>query len=268
MNPQILTKTEEAIRQEIPGFRVQFKDESLTMKVLGFLAYPFNPTFMDDYITTWGTGVYFPSREYYLERPEVAMSVLWHEYVHLWDQKRWGLLFKVSYIMPQVFGLVFFLLFAATNFWWSWLLLVPLAGYVIGIFLSRLFRPLFWLAFGAAAVSVITAAVISTGWWSVFLFAGLALFTPLPSPWRTSWELRGYTMTMAVRYWLTGDFPSREALAEHFVGPGYYFMSWGREGIDASLALGVQRIETGSIIGEHPFQIAYEFFRKNGLLHA
>ena len=50
------------IRRQVPGFKLAYKDESLFMKLLGVLTYPFNQRFMDGFITTIGTTVYFPDR--------------------------------------------------------------------------------------------------------------------------------------------------------------------------------------------------------------
>jgi hypothetical protein len=61
-------------------------------------------------------------------------------------------------------------------------------------------------------------------WWFLLF---LLLLAPLPAPWRKAAEMRGYAMTMAVRYWTFGGGIPKELkdhIVQNFVGPKYYFM--------------------------------------------
>ena len=51
MDLQALHNFEDVIRERVPGFKVAFKDESPSQKVLGFLMQPFNPTYMTKFIS-------------------------------------------------------------------------------------------------------------------------------------------------------------------------------------------------------------------------
>jgi len=57
-------------------------------------------------------------------------------------------------------------------------------------------------------------------WFLLFLLCAL----PLPSPGRAWAEIRGYRMTMAVYYWLSGQKVDIKWMVEQFVGSSYYFM--------------------------------------------
>lgn len=65
--------------------------------------------------------------------------------------------------------------------------------------------------------------------WSLWFLLALVLLValaPWPSPYRRDVELRGYTMTMALEYWLTGDISdvTLEQVADKFNGWSYYRM--------------------------------------------
>jgi hypothetical protein len=142
------------IAQDVFGFRVGFKDRSWTQrfikKVMFWADY-------NDFVTTFGNKVYWPTEKEFTENPRANFKILAHEYVHLFDAQR-RTTFGLSYILPQilsVLGLLMFLGFACV---WLW------------------FFALF------------------------FLFAA-----PIPAYWRTRWEVRGYTMSMAVNAWRHGS---------------------------------------------------------------
>ena len=56
-------------------FKIKYKNESLFMKVIGFLLF-FNKTFMTNYITTIGSTIYYPSREWCEKNDTAAAQVL------------------------------------------------------------------------------------------------------------------------------------------------------------------------------------------------
>lgn len=115
------------IREDIPGFSVAYKNESWVSKLLGVLVYVFNPKYMTSITTTRYPKVYFPSRKYVEENYRKAWKILAHEYVHLFDRKRWGMKFNVRYFSPQIFSLLS--LSAIATVWvgkWGLLGLIPL----------------------------------------------------------------------------------------------------------------------------------------------
>lgn len=95
-----------ALEEELPRFAVCYKDESGFQRLLGKLLRPFNRTYMTRYTTVMFGRVYFPSRRW---REKIGPLGIWerlrHEAVHLRDQRRFPVLFQVSYLLllPSVF---------------------------------------------------------------------------------------------------------------------------------------------------------------------
>lgn len=115
------------IAEKIPGFAVGFKTENTVSKILGVLAYPFNPRYMQDYTTTRFPRVFFPSRAFVEENPRRAWKILAHEFVHLWDRQQRGLAFNLGYSFPQILAVL--ALSALLAIWlgpWALFGLVPL----------------------------------------------------------------------------------------------------------------------------------------------
>ncbi len=84
-----------------------------------------------------------------------------------------------------------------------------------------------------AALSLLAILAIWNTWFLLSL-AFLVALLPLPAPWRTTWERRGYLMSMCcdiLRYgadWVNQDY-YRETMVAIYTGPGYYFMKWGAD---------------------------------------
>jgi hypothetical protein len=83
----------------------------------------------------------------------------------------------------------------------------------------------------------------------IMLLIGIFCLGPWPSPWRVYWEKKGYFMTMAVEYWLTGMIPFvlLQNIKRHFIGWNYYKMSWNEEDIDQWLKLSKELITNANI---------------------
>ena len=64
------------------------------------------------------------------------------------------------------------------------------------------------------------AAIFAGPWALIFLF----FLLPLPAPFRTFWELRGYAMTDAVFYSRYKQFADLDFLTKQFATSNYYFM--------------------------------------------
>ena len=113
------------IESSIAGFKIIDKRESALMRVLSFVLF-FNKVFMTRYITTIYPKVYVPELPWAPDKPLGRLSILAHEYVHLKDRQRLGLLFNILYLSPQIFALLS--LGAIWNMWWllALLFLLPL----------------------------------------------------------------------------------------------------------------------------------------------
>jgi len=113
----VLTETQKYFPVEI-----KYKDENTLMKVIGTLMF-FNKNFMTKFITTLGNTIYFPSRQWVTDHPEDAKVTLIHEAIHMQDEKKYGILFKIGYTFPLWISLLVpFLLFVL-----SWKIVLPLA---------------------------------------------------------------------------------------------------------------------------------------------
>jgi hypothetical protein len=269
MDVLALHDLEATIRRDIPEFQVGFKDESRIMKLLGFLANPINPGFMTRFTTTWGTTVYFPTREYYETKASVSFEILAHEYVHLWDKKQ-SQLFTLSYVFPQVLAIAGLLTFGALAWPYSWLLLLPVVGYLFAAWISQKSSAGFVVALGLMLLATFGLSIWLTGWVTAALGIGLLGFGPWPAPWRTKWELRGYTMSVAVALWLGTPYTPtlRDAYVQYFVGSGYYFMSWSRPSIEKAFDDVATQVASGALQGRsRPYEAVYDFLYQRGLLH-
>ena len=161
---------EDNIKKEFSDFELIDKRGSLLMKLLSKVLF-FNKSFMTSYITVIGNKVYVPSLPWKKTNPYGASVVLAHEWVHMKDNKRLGLWFKLLYLFPQI--------------------LTPLA---------------------------------LAGFWNPWFFLFALCVLPWPALWRAKFELRGYTISMAVRWWLLQKEPDYDFFAKQFTGPSYYFM--------------------------------------------
>lgn len=125
------------------------------------------------------------------------------------------------------------------------------------------------LAVPLLVVGVVLA--VTLGWWSIiaFIFALGALF-PWPSRWRVRWEQRGYAMSMAVRFWTTGDLPfsTKEAIRKQFLGSAYFWMAGDAVAIDKWLMVTSNAIRTGTIQEDPVYGAVYRFLRSRNLTSA
>ena len=113
------------IKKEFPDFELVDKRKSLLMKVLSKVLF-FNKAFMSRYITVIGNKVYVPSLPYKEDDPLSACVILAHEWVHMKDAKRWGLLYKFGYLFPQIFAILAPLGLVWPPAWLCALFLLPL----------------------------------------------------------------------------------------------------------------------------------------------
>ncbi len=116
-----------ALKKDVPGIRIGYKDSSKFMKLIGGLLF-FNKGFMTDYITTIGKTIYFPNKESVTSRS--AYKVLAHEYVHIKDSERYGsILYSLMYLFPQILALFGLLFLFKIYFVLFFICLLPLPAY-------------------------------------------------------------------------------------------------------------------------------------------
>lgn len=104
------SELENKIKEYFPAFNLKFKNESLLMRLLGYVLF-FNKNFMTNYTTTIGSTVYFPNSNLILEKPNYFIITLMHELVHIYDANKFSyLLFSFLYLTPQILVLLWPLL--------------------------------------------------------------------------------------------------------------------------------------------------------------
>jgi hypothetical protein len=240
---------EGVVRREVPKFEVAFKDESKLMSLLGFLSYPFNPSFMTTYTTTWGTKVYFPSKAFYTGDPGKSFRILAHEFVHLWDSKQHPATFKLSYLFPQLLAVLPLLAYAVLAWPHAWIVLLPFVSYALACVGARWSKVLFWVVLPLLLGGTGVLAWWFTGWWGLTLLGTLLFLVPWPAYWRTKWEIRGYGMNVATMWWLYSKFSDEqvESIVRQFTGPGYFFMSWSGSKIRTAMAELRGLLESGEL---------------------
>jgi hypothetical protein len=206
--------------QQIPGFKVAYKDKSLFMKVLAVLTKLWCPNFMTDYVTTIGKTVYVPTESFVAANYSNTWKVLSHEFVHLVDSKQHPISYFLGYVFPQALAVL--ALGALGAFWSPWFLL--------------------------ALVFLVAAA-------------------PWASPGRLKWELRGYTMSMAVCFWQYGNldpFTDKWIADNDLSGWGYYKMCWSQTKAEALIKDAASRISDGSVLleaGPNPYMQVYNLLK-------
>jgi len=107
--------------------------------------------------------------------------------------------------------------------------------------------------------------------WGLLL---LLLAAPLPAPYRTRLEMRGYAMSIAVNYWRHGSVDIETYmpwLLGTFTGPVYYFMWPFKRSVRKQLLAWQKKIEDGSILegpGSEPFVAVHEILKRSGATYA
>lgn len=136
-----ISLTEKA-KKHFPDLKVKYKNESYFMKFIGKLLF-FNKAFMENYTTTIGSTIYFPSKEFVDKNPIEAKAIFLHELVHVYDAKKINkYLFGFLYLFPQIL----FLLAIPMMFFNMWfalpflLFLLPLPAYFRMIFEKRAYK--------------------------------------------------------------------------------------------------------------------------------
>jgi hypothetical protein len=266
MDLETLDLFEAELHRAVPTFQVKYKDESWSQRLLGFLIFPFNPQYLTDYTTTIGSHVYFPSREYYVKDPEISLTVLAHEFVHIYDAGR-DPLFRVKYLLPQAFLLLPLLLYGILAGTHAWLLALPVVGYCAGAALVRKSQIGFWALTVSGLLGMGVLGWALTGW-KLLAMTGLLFAAPWPSPWRREYELRGYGMKIAIRQWCHGKPPKKymDVVAGYFTGPYYLYMCRDQAYIERTLEATRQQAEMGALQGVYPYSLVYAFLSTHQMI--
>jgi hypothetical protein len=269
MTPEALTSLEAAVLEHIPGFSIRYKDESNLMKILGQLTRLFNPRFMSDFTTTWGSKVYFPNRAAYSTQSRESFITLAHEFVHLWDGKQHGLGFRASYSIPQIFALVLLLIHVLLSPWPS---LVLVATYAfVSIAVAKASAHAAWGLLGIGVLGSLVLSAVLTGWGALLFAGGVAALGPWPSKNRTKWELRGYGMNIALYTWSRNRVVEDvviEGISKQFTGPNYWFMSRNAVHVQSSLRATSMRALAGNFKGvdETPYSVVHRVLVEHQLV--
>lgn len=187
------------VKAKYPKFQYKFKDQDGFMKLLGKIMF-FNKDFMKVYTTTIGQTVYFPQKSQFDDCPDAFFETLCHEYVHIADDAKHPILFKLKYLFPQI------LAFPAILF----------------ILLSPVF------------ITLMALSLMSPLWLLTLLSA--VFLAPIPSPGRTQAELRGYGMSIKISQWEKYFTPVFfNFCVEAFTGSGYWYMCRNKDYITQEL---------------------------------
>jgi hypothetical protein len=264
---ELFDKVAESISADHPSFKIRYKDESRLMRLIALLISPFNEGFAEQYTTTLGSTVYFPNRAAVEGGYGRYAEVLAHEGVHIFDDARQKLWFKLSYSLNQSLVLPLLVLYAVLG---SWIPVAALFGgvaiaYVSMALLKKIgvgrgfYRGIFFAWAGLAALSYLGAAVWFSHWWTILAVAAMAPLIPISSVTRAKWEYRGYALSIAFEYWRTGTITDRELewTATHFTGPDYYYMDRDAKRVAAKLQAIKSSILDGSILtgaDAHPYR--------------
>lgn len=194
---------ENRIKTRYPSFSYKFKDQDSFMKRLGKAMF-FNKGFMSVYTTTLGSTVYFPNKADFDADPDNYFETLCHEYVHVADDAKHPVLFKLKYLFPQILA----------------------APAVLFVLLLPILIPLMIFS-------------IISPWWLLTLLTA-AFLAPISSPGRTQAELRGYGMSIKVRMWEgfnTDDVIKyfNERYVPAFTESGYYYMCRNKDYVEKEL---------------------------------
>lgn len=122
MDNELLDLLQIKIKQRAPEFEIRYKNEDRWMKLLGKILF-FNKRFMEGFVTTIGSKVYWPSRKMFNEFPDHSFVTLAHEYVHVMDNQKSPAKFKLGYLFPQILAaLSLFSILAFISLWFLFFL--------------------------------------------------------------------------------------------------------------------------------------------------
>lgn len=129
--PAVVNKfLNEVTRKHAPDASIRPKSESTLMKMVAWLVKPFNPDFMNSYITTIGTTIWVPDNWFETTDDTGALEVIAHETQHIIDLKKWGwIFFAGGYLFPQFLAIFAFLALLAIPLGLPWLFALLFLGF-------------------------------------------------------------------------------------------------------------------------------------------
>jgi len=106
------------------GLEVRYKESSGFMRFLGWILF-FVEGFMDQYTTTIGRRVWFPTRDEVVRLPRKHFRILAHELIHMERSRGFrGIGYTIRYLFPQILApLALLSLLAFVSQWWLFCLL-------------------------------------------------------------------------------------------------------------------------------------------------
>jgi len=281
MSKELFDKISESIASDHPSFKISYKDESRLMRLLALLAYPFNESFSDGYITTLGSTVYFPSRADVAQDYSGAARTLAHEGVHIFDDEKHAPWFKLGYAMNQLALLPLMVAYAILG---SWIPVAALVGGVAVAYASLALaktltgnraarRGTFFFWVGLAGLAYVGLAVWLSGWWAFLAVGAFAPLAPVSSLLRAKWEYRGYAMGVAIQFWTHGSVSDGflSGRVSTFTGPDYYYMDRNADRVMGRLKEIRDEVSRGSILigaDARPYQRTLDVYKKLGLVKA
>lgn len=197
----------ELAHAKFSDIRVVKKRSSVFMHLIywGALMFIWQRKFLTGYNTIIGKTVYIVDTTIEEKNWDSIYTTLRHEFIHMLQDDKYGIGFKLGYLFPQV--LVIFSIFALLAIWFS-------------------------------------------NYWLVSL-AFLGALAPWPAPFRCKWEMEGYTASLLARHERGDRLDVRHIdwVVKQFVTSAYYFMSWGRAGVEAKVRIAIAKIKNGTING-------------------
>tara|TARA_R110002020_G_scaffold58247_2_gene159694 strand:- start:576 stop:1205 length:630 start_codon:yes stop_codon:yes gene_type:complete len=85
------------------------------------------------------------------------------------------------------------------------------------------------------------------GMWNPVFLLFLGCLLPIPSPFRAWFEFRAYTITIAVRWWLTKQTTSYSWLSKQFTSSAYYWMLPAEQYLQKQFAKEFDRIQADDL---------------------
>jgi len=100
----------DVVLRTIPEAKVFIKSSSFLMKAIYYVSFMWiwQRKFMTDYTTTIGYKVYAADWMVDQKAWGTLYGIMRHEFVHMLQKRKWGNLFTLGYLFPQIFALLAF----------------------------------------------------------------------------------------------------------------------------------------------------------------
>ena len=112
-----------------------------------------------------------------------------------------------------------------------------------------------WL-FNLLYLSPQVFALLALGaFWNLWWLLALLFLLPLPSPGRAWLEYRGYRMTIAMHWYLTGKQVNAGWLRDQFIKSNYYWMWPFKKAVERCILKVMEDVESGNFLASQIFEI-------------